>query len=102
MHNLKIYTNNKPRPIIYGFELTDKQKSDFDYLDDINNNQFFKYKGQIYDISQFMRVCDMYNDVKFTGYHGHISDSYFSGILIKLCEDTDYIIVACYYSIIGV
>lgn len=92
-----IKCNNKPRQKIYGFELTDKQKADFDYIDDVDNGTFFKYKGEIYDINDFMRVCDLHNN-PFNGYHGYISESFFSGILIKLCEDSDYIIVASYYS----
>ena len=93
---MQTISNNKPRPIIYGFELTDKQKIDFDYLgENINENRFFKYKGHIYDISQFMRTPD---NLKLLSFDGYMSDSYFSGILIKLCEDSDYIIVARYYS----
>ena len=93
-----IKCNNKPRPIMYGFELSDNKKLEFDYLgDNINDNRFFVYKNEIYDINDFMRVCDLHNN-PFNGYHGYISESYFSGILIKLCEDSDYIIVARYYS----
>lgn len=93
-----IKCNNKPRPIIYGFELSDKQKVDFNYLgENINENRFFMYKNEIYDINDFMRVCDLHNN-PFSGYHGYISESFFSGILIKLCDNSDYIIVARYYS----
>ena len=49
-------TNNKPRQLIYGYELTDKQKQDFDYIDDIDSHDFVKYKNNIYDLSEFMRV----------------------------------------------
>ena len=44
MINIKIITNNKPRQLIYGYELTDKQKQDFDYITDIDSHDFVKYK----------------------------------------------------------
>ena len=56
MGNINIITNNKPRQLIYGYELTDKQKQDFDYIDDIDSHDFVKYKNNIYDLSEFMRV----------------------------------------------
>ena len=92
-----IKCNNKPRQKIYGYQLTDKQKAEFDYINDIDSHDFFVYKGEIYDPYDFMRVCDWHNN-PFDGYHGYISESFFSGILIKFCEDSDYIIVASYYS----
>ena len=51
MRELKVTTNNKPRQLIYGWELTDKQKAWFDYynpafgLSDIEDALFFWYKG---------------------------------------------------------
>jgi hypothetical protein len=47
---MQIICNNKPRLIIYGFELSEKQKLEFDCLDDIDSNQFFKYKNEIVDV----------------------------------------------------
>ena len=43
MNNVKIITNNKPRQLIYGYELTDKQKQDFDYIDDTRFNPYLNY-----------------------------------------------------------
>ena len=94
MNNIKIITNNKPRQLIYGYELTDKQKQDFDYIEDIDSHDFVKYKNNIYDLSEFMRVetIDSLKD-----WHGYSSDSYFSGTLVKYI-DSDTVIMGRYYS----
>ena len=91
---MQIITNNIPRQLIYGYELTDKEKSNFDYLDDIDNHNFVKYKGFIYDVGEFMRID---NNDALKDWNGYSSDSYFSGVLIKFI-DSDYVLMARYYS----
>ena len=93
MSNIKIMTNNKPRQLIYGYELTDKQKQDFDYIGDIESHDFVKYKNNIYDLSEFMIIE---NNDNLKGWDGYSSDSYFSGTLIKYIDD-DTVIIGCYY-----
>lgn len=94
MNNIKIITNNKPRQLIYGYELTDKQKQDFDYIDDIDCHDFVKYKNNIYDLSEFMRIE---NNDNLKDWHGYSSDSYFSGTLVKYIDE-DTVIMGWYYS----
>ena len=91
---MQIITNNIPRQLIYGYELTDKEKSNFDYLDDIDSHNFIKYKGFIYDVGEFMST---YNMDSLKDWDGYSSDSYFSGVLIKII-DSDYVLMARYYS----
>ena len=93
MNNIKIMTNNKPRPLVYGYELTDKQKQDFDYIEDIDSHDFVKYKNNIYDLSEFMRVE---NNDSLKDWEGYSSDSYFSGTLVKYIDD-DSVIMGWYY-----
>ena len=97
MSCVKIITNNKPRDIVHGFQLDDKARKEFDYLsdDDFLNNEFFLYKGQYYDLNEFVRVRDI-DELK--GWSGYSSDSYFSGVLVKYCNDYESVIVATYYS----
>lgn len=94
MNNIKIMTNNKPRQLIYGYELSDKQKQDFDYIEDIDSHDFVKYKNNIYDLSEFMRVE---NNDSLKDWHGYSRDSYFSGTLVKY-TDEDTVIMGWYYS----
>lgn len=87
---MKIITNNIPRNLKYGYEMPEKLRSDFDYLDDLDSSEFFVYRGQWYDIGEFMRVPE-----ELKPWHGYAADSYFSGTLIKLVDDQ--IIVGRYY-----
>ena len=86
---MKIITNNVPRNMIYGYELTDKQKQDFDYLEDIDSHDFVKYKGMVFDVSEFMIT-------ELEGWDGVSGGSYFHGYLIKIV-DSDTVIMGAYY-----
>lgn len=100
---MKITTNNQIRPILHWWELTEKEKKEFDYLDTENErdfSSFFRYKGQVYDLGEFMRVG---NIPEFKGWDGYASDSFFSGVLVKYPVDEwgsmeEGIIVGWYYS----
>lgn len=88
MSDIKVTTNNHVRPFIYGWQLTEEERQRFDYYGDkeILDQTFFGYKGEIYDLSDFMRVD---KNSPLTGWEAYSSDSYFSGLVIKLAED-DY------------
>jgi hypothetical protein len=105
---IDIRSNYHTRPLINGFELTEKEKAGFDYLENIEDNLFFRFKGQVYDLNEFMAVDK--NSPFPAFWHGYSSDTFFSGILIHLCDDNDlnrisglsfpddYIIVGQYFS----
>lgn len=97
---MKIVCNNCPRDVLSGYELTDKEKSEFEYLDSIDDGSFFRYKGQVYDLSEFMRItpsiaphCQRPGWEKFDGYS---SDSFFSGLLVRYVDDFERVIVGTY------
>jgi len=99
---IRIRTNNVPRDVINAWELTPTERAEFDYLDwqaiDNGNDSrdFFRYRGQLYDLSEFSRIippgsarmhpteCDSRS---FIGWDGYLSDSYFSGLLIRWARD---------------
>ena len=99
---MKIITNNKQRSIIYGFELSDKEKEQFDYLDDIDECSFFRYKGDIYDMGEFIRIDQSIvphpQRSAWENWHGYSSDSFFSGVLVRYAGDYESVIVGRYYS----
>jgi len=97
-----IKTDNKWRNLLYGYELPKKQRKEFDYLNDeefaISN--FAKYRGNYYDVGEFQRVPDIRNEdgPMFAKWDGYKSDSYFSGILIKLSSDGERYKIGMFYS----
>lgn len=93
-----IRTNNKPRPLIYGFELTDDDRREFDYItsDEFDTHEFFRYRGVLYDPCEFMRLPKESNLAK--KWQGYRADSYFSGVLIRYTEDCESVVVGFWYS----
>lgn len=102
---MTIRTDNKPRPIIYGYELTDKERGEFDFLegDDLDFAQFVRYKRRYEYLGDFMRI-DTQNrptnavEHALKQWHGYQSDSFFSGLLVRYCDDSEFVIVGWYCS----
>ena len=87
---IEITTNNIPRQQIYGYELTEKERREFDYIDGIDTHDFFRYKGNVYDPGEFLYLRHPYWSFgsEIPEYWDGIShDSFFSGIVIKYVED---------------
>ena len=101
---MHIRTNWHRREIVSEFQLTEKEREQFDYLDwhamddGRDSASFFRYRGELYDLGQFMRTDAPGTPV--AAWDGYMSDSYFSGTLVKFVSEDcdDYIIVASYYS----
>jgi len=101
-----IRTNNHKRRVLNRWELTATESAEFDYLAE-DAGQFFRLKGNVYDLGEFSRItapgsarshpmeCQA---PEFQGWHGYLSDSYFSGVLIKYADDVESVIVAQYFS----
>lgn len=93
---MQIITNNVPRNIVSGFELTEKEKQEFDYLDDVDSGSFFRYKGLVYDIGEAMLVPETNSELK--SWQGIYTESFFSGVLITITDDCEEVVVGRYYS----
>ena len=100
---MKIKTNNVPRHLVYGYELTEKESADFDYLspDELSVHEFVRYKGQVYDMSEFMRidktVAPHPQREGWDHWHGYSSDSFFSGVLVRVSNDGESVVMATYF-----
>lgn len=98
-----VITNHQPRDIVHEFELTAKERAKFDYLDwaamerGENSASFFRYKGETYDLGEFMRAEVVPAESPLIGWDGYCSDSFFSGILVKYTGDFEQVIVGRYY-----
>ena len=105
---LTIKTNNVPRFVTYGYELPIDILEDLGYnvetdeADDWMFRQFAQYRGVWYDIGDFITTYPgPWNHglpKEFLKWDGYQSDSYFSGVLIRYCEDTESVAFATYYS----
>ena len=84
--------------MFYGYELTTKEKQEFDYIEDIASASFVRYKGQVYNLGEFWIIT---NNMPFydKGWHGCLSDTFFSGLVIKYSPtDSEAVIVGRYCS----
>lgn len=77
-----IRTNHVPRHFIDASELTTKEKADFDWvnMDEDDGSSFFRYRGSLYHLSQFIRLEST------PGWEGAMGESAFSAVLVKRVE----------------
>jgi hypothetical protein len=99
----KVKTNHNYRPLISGFELSDSERAEFDYIEnweDDTINRFVRYRGQLYDLGEFVRITireyesgsigfshPVSLDSELAKWDGIQTDSFFSGIVVKYSED---------------
>lgn len=99
-----ITTNNVPRDVIPWYELTLKERDQFGYMDwrAIEDGreyaEFFRFKGQLYDLNDMERLCGCGMPHILSGWDNYISDSFFSGIVIKYRDNGERVIVGTYYA----
>lgn len=92
-------TNNIPRPILYAYELTDKERAELDYIEDINSpdcmETFFRYKGHVYHLGDCMVVEP--NNELCKGWDGYFGETFFSAVVVKYTDDCQSVIVGRVY-----
>ena len=109
MQTIKITTNNCPREVLFGYALTEEEAKEFDYMNwpayewnqeghssDGETAQFFRYKGAVYDLGEFVRIVERSKQVGFEhgvdeesppiSWDGILTESYFSGMLVKWAD----------------
>jgi|CXWL01.1.fsa_nt_gi hypothetical protein len=84
---MNIITNNKQRHFKYGYEVPKSVMADqFDHLsEDERHDGFIYYRRYWYHISDFLR--SNHPELIAKGYHGIHTDSFFSGVAIKVSSD---------------
>jgi hypothetical protein len=99
---IKVITDNKARNVLHWFDLTDKERKEFDYLDTEDKQmeaQFIRYRKEVYDLNDIDGVNTSVGfPSEFAKWSGYRSDSFFSGILIKWMAGYEQVIVGRYYS----
>ena len=92
-----IKTNHQWRDLTYRHDVPAKVLADqFDYQNaDETLDGFFCYRGYWYHIDGFMTVN---GNADLKDWDGYASDSYFSGVVIKLSSDGEQIKIGTYFS----
>lgn len=104
MGEYTMITNNVPRDVIDAYELTATERADFDYLNweaidaGSASASFFRYKGAIYDIGEFQTTYRMPEFSPLRNWDGYISDSFFSGVVVRYVEQCERVVVGRFYA----
>lgn len=95
---IKIKTNNHWNNFLYGYELPEKIKPEFDYIDseEFDCHNFLKYKGNYYDLGEFMNNGNLPDFHPFRSWDGHHSYSFSAGILIRVSNDCEQYQIATF------
>ena len=92
---MQIKSNYKRRFLLTDVDVPKKVLDEYDWLDDDEKTDgWMKYKDQYYHLSDFMWIPADIKDMK--GWDGYMSDSFFSGIVIKVFYYTDEYIIGTY------
>ena len=86
---MSITTNNQPRDLLGFWDFSEKDqrtiRKDFDWMEDLESEDgFFKYKGWIYHLSEFM--CG-----GAEGWDGSKAESWSCGVVIKVSSDCEQV-----------
>jgi hypothetical protein len=94
---ITVKTNRHWRDLVYRQDVpADILASDFSYQNPEEAlDGFFCYRGRWYHLDGFMPTG---NHTYLAEWDGYASDSYFSGIVIKLSRDSEQIKVGTYFS----
>lgn len=116
---VEIVTNNVPRYVIEAYQLTEKERKEFDYLNweaierGEDSAYFVRYRGELYSLSDFVRIVPRSRNVGPMGFthpvddaselskwDGILTDSFFSGIVLRYYRD-EFGGIGCERVIIG-
>jgi len=95
---IEVKTNSAERRTLDGFELTERERAEFDYLDEqeFAEPRFVRYKGIVYDLYDFPMAP------KQTGFQRWaiaIADTFFSGIVARFpYMDSQTVVIGTYYA----
>ena len=101
MSALTVKTNNVRRDLISAFELNgaeySKLRKEFDWMEDqdFDYAMFFNYRGQVYALADFLRTE---GDLLAQGWQGVLNQTYFSGLLVKIVDSCQSVVVGRYCS----
>ena len=81
---MKIITNNQYRHILYFNELEQDEQDELkDSYDTVEESTFFRYRGHVYDLNEFLRVNEQWGKGILKDWDGCHNESFFSSVLVK-------------------
>lgn len=96
---MKIKTNHQWRQFVYRYDVPASVLADqFSHLGEESSDGFFCYRGQWYHTSDFMCTDAPNSPLALLGFDGYVSDTYFSGVLIKFANDGVRYQIATFFS----
>ena len=105
---LTIRTNNIPRLVIDAYELSAEERAEFDYInwdavdDGSDSPTFFRFKGRLYDLGEFSADYGITRGAglppHLSDWHGYMSETFFSAIVIRYVDDFDRVVVGEVFS----
>ena len=104
MTDVTVITNHVPRDVIEAYEPTVAERAEFDYLNwsaieaGEDSASFFRYKGDTYDLGEFMAWTYAPITPMQAAWDGYRSDTFFSGMLVRYVDEFERVIVGRYYS----
>lgn len=98
---IEVKSNYQPRQLVCFYDLSEKWQKEFDYIDEDQkyDARFFYYRGWFYDSFEFMVLESekMPSPYRIPNYwHGYQSDSYWSGTVLRYCDNFESVIVGQY------
>jgi hypothetical protein len=101
MDDIRVVTNNVPRFILDAWELTEKERGQFDYInwegieEGTDSATFVRYHEELYDLGEF---TSDYGILKGSGLPDHLSkwdgymgESFFSAVVVRIVSDDQVI-----------
>ena len=103
MSDQTIITNHVPRDGIDAWELSREERAEFDYInwsaidEGSDSASFVRFKGELYDLGEF-EVWRNPSSPIVGNWHAMRSDTFFSGLLVRYCDDHERVVIGRYYS----
>lgn len=101
MYGVKIIGNHNKKDLLFWHDLAEKEQEDIvaslpiERRSYFEEQYYFRYKGNIYCLCEFMAVPEQ--EVGWMkDFDGYLSDSFFSGILIKVDPGMEWLKVYSY------
>lgn len=89
--SLVIKNESEPLDILNGWDLTEEEASEFDYIKDIAeaSGRFARYRGEVYDLHD----CEpVFETLGGKGWHGCYGTSYWSATLFRYVADGENVV----------